>query len=307
MRPTFNILLVEDVPLLARITEQMLQKSPANRYHCIVRRSLADALVALRGVEFDLVLLDLNLPDSLELETLARVLEAAPDVPIVVLTATQGREIGYQAIKLGAQDFLVKGDFNYLVLDRAIVFGIERHRLRRTVQQLAVVDELTGLYNRRGLHTLYPDLAEKVRQSEARGYFCYFDLDRFKQINDTLGHQKGDEALVEFAENLRKVFRKDAVLCRLGGDEFVALGIESEPGQARQAVDGLRVVLTVRNRRGSAPYPLEASAGLAHFERASVRPLEEISAEADAALYRDKQERRAARGGEPSRPLEAAR
>jgi two-component system cell cycle response regulator len=306
MRPTFNILLVEDVALLAKITEQMLHKSPANEYHCIVRSNLADALVALRGVEFDLVLLDLNLPDSQHLETLTRVLEAAPDIPIVVLTATMGREMGFQAIKLGAQDFLVKGDFNYLVLDRAIVFGIERHRLRRTVQQLAVIDELTGLYNRRGLHTLYPDIAEKAARSEARGYFGYFDLDRFKQINDTLGHQKGDEALVEFAATLRKVFRKEALLVRLGGDEFVALGIETEPGQASQAVDGLRVVLTVRNQRDTAPYLLEASAGLAFFDRSRPRPLEEISAEADAALYRDKQERRAARGA-PSRDLEVAR
>jgi diguanylate cyclase (GGDEF)-like protein len=304
MRPTFNILLVEDVPLLAKITEQMLQKSPANKYHCIVRATLADALVALRGVEFDLVLLDLNLPDSQELDTLSRMLETVPDVPIVVLTATQGREIGFQAIKLGAQDFLVKGDFNYLVLDRAILFGIERHRLRRTVQQLAVIDELTGLYNRRGLHTLFPDIAEKVSQSDARGYLGYFDLDRFKQINDTLGHQKGDEALVEFAGTLRKVFRKDAVLVRLGGDEFVALGIEAEPDQARQAVDGLRVVLTVRNQRDTSPYHLEASAGLAYFDRGAPRALDLLSTEADVALYRDKQERRAARGGAP---LEAAR
>ncbi|HEX3728891.1 MAG TPA: diguanylate cyclase [Opitutaceae bacterium] len=304
MRPTFNILLVEDVPLLAKITEQMLQKSPAHRYHCVVRSTLADALVALKGVEIDLILLDLNLPDSQELDTLSQVLEAAPDIPIVVLTATQGREIGFQAIKLGAQDFLVKGDFNYLVLDRAILFGIERHRLRRTVQQLAVIDELTGLYNRRGLHTLYPDLAEKAGQAGARGYLGYFDLDKFKQINDTLGHQKGDEALVEFAGTLRKVFRKDAILVRLGGDEFVVLGIEAEPDQARQAVDGLRVVLTVRNQRDTSPYALEASAGLAYFDRSAPRALDELSAEADIALYRDKQERRAARGGAP---LEAAR
>ena len=292
----YHLLLVEDVPLLAKITEQMLKKSPGNKYTSVHVTTLADTLAALKTTEFDLILLDLNLPDSSELATLTTVLEAAPEVPIVVLTANHSHENGYQAVKLGAQDFLVKGDFNFLNLDRAIIYGIERHRLQRTIRQLAVIDELTGLYNRRGFNALHPDIFARVKGSAARGYMCFFDLDRFKQINDELGHQKGDEALVEFATTLRQVFRKDTLLVRLGGDEFVAMGVEAEAGQADQALQTLNIVLSVRNGGTSTSgFMLEASSGLALFDKNGPASVDELTAVADAALYRDKENRRAAR------------
>jgi diguanylate cyclase (GGDEF)-like protein len=296
VRQAYNVLLVEDVPLLARIAEQMLKKSPANRYVVTLKATLRDALAALQAAEFNVILLDLNLPDSAELATLTAVAEIAPEVPIIVLTASHGHEIGFQAIKLGAQDFLVKGDFNYLTLDRAIVYSFERHRLQRTLRELAVIDELTGLYNRRGFNTLNPDVLQRVRDSEARGYLCYFDLDRFKQINDEQGHQKGDEALVEFAGNLRGIFRKDCLLVRLGGDEFLAMGVERSPGEAGEALQALAVVLSVRNRPGASEFVLEASSGLAYFDRNSTGTIEELLAEADAGLYRNKESRHARTG-----------
>jgi diguanylate cyclase (GGDEF)-like protein len=294
-RKSYSVLLIEDVPLLAKITEQMLKKAPSNRYTLTQRSSLAEATAILKTDEFDIVLLDLNLPDSTELATLSAALEVAPDVPIIVMTASQSHETGFRAIKMGAQDFLLKGDFNYLVLDRAIVYSIERHRLQRTLRQLAVVDELTGLYNRRGFNTLHPDIMQQVRDEDARGYLCFFDLDRFKQINDELGHQKGDEALVEFSSNLRSIFRRDALLVRLGGDEFVAMGIEREPNQVTEAVHALEIVLSVRNGMPGAQFSLEASSGVAYFNREGPASLEEVTALADAALYRNKESRRSAR------------
>ena len=210
-----KVLLIEDEPLLARVTGQMLAKSAMNTHALVHRRTLAEARERLRAEDFDVVLLDLNLPDSSAMDTLRTVLAEAPDIPVIVLTATQSHQLGFQAIKLGAQDFLVKGDFNFLNLDRAIVYGIERHRLQRTIRQLAVLDELTGLYNRRGFNALHPDILRRARQTGVHGYLCFFDLDRFKQINDELGHRTGDEALAEFAANLRNVFPKDALLVRL--------------------------------------------------------------------------------------------
>jgi diguanylate cyclase (GGDEF)-like protein len=293
--PTVKILLVEDMLMIARVTEQMLKKSPSNRYLVTHKATMADTVAALKEDDFDVVLLDLNLPDSRELDTLARVVETAPEVPVIVLTANNSDEVDLQAVKFGAQDFLLKGDFNYLTLDRAIVYSIERHRLQRTIRQLAVLDELTGLYNRRGYHTLYPDVIEKVKATGLRGFMAYFDLDRFKQINDELGHAKGDEALKEFSANLQSVFRKDTLLVRLGGDEFVALGVEQQPGQAEQAVQSLAIILSVRNAKTGCPFALETSSGLTYFDREGPHGLEELSAAADLALYRNKEERRAAR------------
>jgi diguanylate cyclase (GGDEF)-like protein len=300
---SYNVLLVDEVPLLAKVTEHMLKKSVANQYALIHEKTVAHALVTLKAVNFDVILVDLNLPNSEEMGALSALLEAAPETPVIVLTATQKHEVGYKAIKLGAEDFLIKGEFNFLTLDRAIVFAIERHRLQRTIRQLAVMDELTGLYNRRGFNSLHPDILEHVRDSESRGYLCYFDLDLFKQINDELGHQKGDDALAEFASKLRSIFPKDALLARLGGDEFAAMGLEASPGQAQAAVNALFSVLEARNRM-KPPYRLEASAGLALFDRTGSLALPELAAAADAALYREKQHRRKLRE-RPSEPAPA--
>jgi two-component system, cell cycle response regulator len=228
---TFKVLLVEDMPVIAKVTEQMLKKAISNRYTSTHTTRMSQTLAALAEEEYDVILLDLNLPDSRDLETVARVIERAPDVPIIVLTASNNDELGLKAVQMGAQDFLLKGDFNYLTLDRAIMFAIERHRLQRTIRQLAVIDELTGLYNRRGFNTLNPDIIQKVVEDGARAYLCMMDLDRFKAINDELGHAAGDEALKDFATNLQSVFRKDSLLVRLGGGEFVATGRGAQRGR----------------------------------------------------------------------------
>ena len=294
--------------MIAKINEQMLKKSPTNRYGITHKVDLAGAVAALKLEEFDVVLLDLNLPDSRELDTLARVVETAPETPVIVLTASNDDAIGLQAVKVGAQDFLLKGDFNYLTLDRAIVYSIERHRLQRTIRQLAVLDELTGLYNRRGFNSLNPDVIDKVKTTGQRGFLCYFDLDRFKQINDVLGHAKGDEALKEFSGNLQSVFRKDVLLVRLGGDEFVAMGVEQHEGQAEQALQSLTVLLSVRNAQDGCPYALEASAGITYFDQTGPHAIEELSALADNALYQNKESRRRARAkARPSLELQEER
>ncbi len=306
--PTIKVLLVEDMMMIAKITEQMLRKVPERRYASVHTTTLAATLENLLTEDFDVVLLDLNLSDSSDLETVSKVHEAAPEVPIIVLTANNSDSMGLQAVQMGAQDFLTKGDFNFRTLDRAIMYSIERHRLQRTIRQLAVLDELTGLYNRRGFNTLHADILQRVRHGSARGFLCFFDLDRFKQINDELGHAVGDEAIKEFASTLRTTFRKDSLLVRLGGDEFVAMGVEHQQGEAEAALRSLDVLLSVRNSEASILYRLESSHGLIFFDQANELSIDELSRRADFVLYEDKEKRRAARRAKnPGAPLEAQR
>ncbi len=290
-----RLLLVEDVPVIARIVEQMLTKSVHCRYHCEWRKNLADALELLRSRDFDTILLDLNLPDSSDLDTLARVIETNRGVPVVVLTATDDESIGLHAVQAGAQDYLVKGQCTGPELDRSIVYSIERHRLQFALRQLAVLDELTGLYNRRGFNTLNPELLQQLRGGTAQGYIACFDLDHFKSINDTHGHACGDAALVEFATALRSAFRKQGLFARLGGDEFLAMGIEPHPGAALESLAALEQSLVARNAAGGSPFRLEASAGLLLLDHHEQRSLDELLRLADEQLYRNKQARHAGR------------
>lgn len=289
-----RVLLVEDVPVIARIVERMLMNSPHCLYHIEWRTTLAEALQTLRQQDFDTVLLDLNLPDSEELHTLDRVMETSRSIPVVVLTGTDDEAIGLRSVQAGAQDYLIKGQCTGPELDRSIVYSIERHRLQHALRQLAVLDELTGLYNRRGFNTLYPELMQEMRKVDGRGYLVCFDLDRFKGINDTYGHASGDAALVEFATLLRNAFRKDGLFVRLGGDEFLAMGIERQPGAAQESLTNLERLLEARNAAGLTPYRIESSAGLVMLDHDERRSLEELLSAADAELYRNKEARHAA-------------
>lgn len=301
---SIRVLLVEDVPVVARIVKQMLQQSPHCRYSIEWKKTLADALAVLRTQDVDIVLLDLNLPDSSDLDTLSTVLGCVRGIPVVVLTGTDDEHIGLKAVQAGAQDYLIKGQCSGPELDRSIVYSIERHRLQYALRQLAVLDELTGLYNRRGFGTLNPQVLQQVRGG-VTGYLTCFDLDRFKEINDTLGHAVGDAALVEFAACLRSAFRKEGLFARLGGDEFLAMGIEPRPGWAEDSLAQLEQSLAARNAAGLQPYRLDASAGLVVLTKEDTRSLEELLAACDADLYRNKEARRAkwaaAHPGAPAR------
>jgi diguanylate cyclase (GGDEF)-like protein len=301
---TFKVLLLEDDPISAKITTRMLARKGEGRFPVTRCAQLDETLRALREQDFDVVLSDLNVPDSEGLKTLAAIAAVAPDVPVVVLTASDGDEIGIRAVQLGAQDFLVKGDFNEAALLRSILHSIERHRLQRTIRELAIIDELTGLYNRRGFNSLAPGVFGRGLETDDQGFICYFDLDRFKQINDQLGHQVGDEALAEFAAALRNVFRKDTILARMGGDEFIAMGVESRPNQVEETVNQLVALLADHNAQPDARFVLETSAGFTRFGRGESRTFDELLAAADSALYSNKDQRKKARRATATADLE---
>ena len=287
-----RVLLVEDDPVTARVTGRMLEQIGDGRYAITHATNLEETLAILNTEDFDVILADLNLPDSKGLNTPEVIMASDPDVPLIVLTSTESDEIGIKSVQLGAQDYLVKGAFADSSLNRSILYSVERHRLKRTIRQLAVIDELTGLYNRRGFNSLKGDLLQRSREEGHQGFLCYFDLDHFKSINDRLGHATGDEALNEFAGILRRVFRKETILVRIGGDEFLAMGLESRPGLLDEHLQLLGALVSERNCDRSSGYVLEPSMGIAHFDRASSFDMDQVLAEADHLLYDDKRKRR---------------
>jgi two-component system cell cycle response regulator len=291
-----RVLLVEDDPITAKVTGRMLGQIGEGRYAITHTAKLEETLALLNTEDFDVVLADLNLPDSKGLNTPEVIMASDPDVPVIVLTSTESDEIGIKAVQLGAQDYLVKGAFSESSLNRSILYSVERHRLKRTIRQLAVIDELTGLYNRRGFNSLKGDLLQRSREEGHRGFLCYFDLDHFKSINDRFGHAAGDEALNEFAGILRRVFRKETILVRIGGDEFLAMGLESRPGLLDEHLQLLGALVSERNRDRSSGYALEPSVGIAHFDRDSSFDMDQVLAEADHLLYDDKRRRRQSNG-----------
>jgi diguanylate cyclase (GGDEF)-like protein len=255
---------------------------------------LSQALARLSQGGFDAILLTLDLSDSRGMVTFDRAYAFAPDVPIIVLTQEPDDETAVATVQGGAQDYLVKKEITPPMLARAVRHAIERHRLFSALRSLSLIDDLTGLYNRRGFTDLGEQYLKLARRSGRGVTMVYLDLDRFKTINDSLGHHVGDRALLKVADILRATFRRSDIIARLGGDEFGVLALEAADESSELLVERLRERVTDFNQSSPEPYQLSVSIGMArHDDDLRVR-LEDMVAEADSAMYREKHGKRAA-------------
>ena len=297
-----RVLLVEDSPVDALLVGKFLttgQSGAPRSYTVATAASRAAAVRCLEEGAVDLVLLDLNLPDSAGLDTF-RAIGEATGAPVVVLSGTDDEATSLEAVRLGAQDYLVKGQFSAGLLRRAVGYAMERARLQRQVSELSLVDELTGLRNLRGFRLLAEeDLRAAVRRRAEMGV-AFIDLDRLKAINDVFGHAEGDGAIRGMASVLRSTFREADLIARIGGDEFAVLLRDIGTDLSLDAIhERLAEQLDRFNDRSGRPYRLEASLGFAHRAVEQGITIENLMAEADAAMYRVKIARKAARGVAP--------
>lgn len=136
-----EVLLVEDTPSDVLLVEHALGTAPGADFHVSSVSNLGDALERLETSVYDVILVDLGLPDSSGLSTFESIREHAPEIPLLVLTALTNEEMGIRAVKLGAQDFLVKSQLQTPLLGRFIRFAIERHRLQKTLEDLREKEE----------------------------------------------------------------------------------------------------------------------------------------------------------------------
>ena len=418
-----RVLLVEDSPDHAELIFTKLRRSKRIRAEIDHADRLEKGLRKLEQNKYDVVLLDFSLPDSFGIDTFRRTHQASPRTPIIVLTSLDDNELAVQAVRLGAQDYLVKREADTRLLVRSILYAIERataeealleseeryalavrgandglwdwnfendrvffsprwksmlgfsvddvgdsprewldrihpddrppfrrhldahlsgsteqlefeHRMRnldggyiwvlargvavrdengkpyrmagsqtditarkRAEHQLqhdALHDSLTGLANR----VLFVDrlacaLADLQRQASPHFAVLFFDLDRFKNVNDSLGHSMGDKLLVGIARRLEHFLRPGDTVARLGGDEFAVLihRVDDASG-AIHVADRIQDVLSMNFSIDGHDVMVTASIGIAHSSTGYSSP-EEILRDADIAMYRAKAEGKA--------------
>jgi diguanylate cyclase (GGDEF)-like protein len=283
-----NVLLVEDSPTDALLLREALTDERSMDFRTAHAESLADALRRLQEQRFDLILLDLGLPDSQGLETFARMHDQVPQIPIIVLTGLDDDTLAIQAVKEGAQDFLTKGRVDRYWLVRNIRHALERHQMYLEVRALSLTDGLTGLYNRRGFITLAEQQLKVARHAGRGVILVYADLDGLKQINDTYGHPVGDEAIVRAAEVLERTFRASDILARIGGDEFAALAVRGSDEGVRAIPERLQGIVAEYNASRARPYRISISTGAIFFDVRDDLSIEEMMTQADQMMYRHK-------------------
>jgi diguanylate cyclase (GGDEF)-like protein len=261
--------------------------------HRQVRR-VSDALPHLRAGATDVGLLDLEQGGAAAMRGLRELCAAAPQVPFIVLAGMEQESAAVAAVCAGAQDYLIGEHLTPASAARAVRCAVERHRQLAALRDQSLRDPLTGLYNRRGFVALADVQLRMARRERRHCLVICADLDRLKSVNDTWGHEAGDRAVVATSGVLQASFRDSDIVARFGGDEFVALayhaGEESVAGVTARIESGL----TDAQDALHLPHPLRLSMGVVAFDPAEKLELRTILEQADRALYRQKQSRRAA-------------
>jgi len=284
------VLLIEDNDVDAQFTQDLLAEWSIEEFRITRAKTLGEGLALIGQTRFDAILLDLSLPDAFGLPTVRQVHATNPAIPLVVLSGVSDQALALQAVQQGAQDYLVKGQGHPELLARAVRYAIERKRTEERLTYLAQYDHLTGLVNR----SLFRDrliqaMARSKRLQQPIGLML-LDLDRFKAVNDTLGHDIGDELLKAVSERLKSCVREVDTVARMGGDEFTIIleGVPSEASivvVAKRIAESISSAFELKGHRVS----IGVSIGITVYPHDD-QGIDELLKHADEAMYRAKQQ-----------------
>lgn len=310
-----RILIIDDDPDQCDLTREVLE----DRFGRGCAESACDGRSALAKdlASFDLILCDFNLPDCTGLDLLDQI-RSRCKTPVILVTGENVGEFAAEAIRRGAADYIVKvHDYFFtipLVVEKNLAMARlarENEELRRKlesalsdvkkandqlhaslarVEQLAATDPLTGLYNRRHFNVVLDQLFAESSRYGTDLTCVMIDLDKYKQLNDSMGHQVGDQVLVVVGEILRHTIRRADVAARYGGDEFVLLLPHADANEARTLVERIRdeyrrrTAELLRREQG-----MTMSVGLASLKDSAARTADQFVAAADSALYASKE------------------
>jgi diguanylate cyclase (GGDEF)-like protein len=285
-----TVLVVDDM----RTNALALKKMLAEEWNVEVALNGPAALEAADGpARPDLILLDVRMPDMDGHEVCRRLKESAKtrDIPVIFITAMDDWNNEAQGLALGAVDYITKPVRapivrarirNHIALRKALT---ELDLKNMELERLAERDQLTGLYNRRKLDD---SLAQEIIRSERYGRplsVILIDIDHFKNVNDTYGHQTGDTVLVESATRLSDTLRTSDIAGRWGGEEFLVICPETSLEAAQLLAERLRKDYTRRDF--SEAGTLTASFGVAAHRKGL--KMKDVVRRADQALYRAKE------------------
>jgi len=274
MRRRLNVLLVDDDMADRKIIKRTLAGNAAE-VKVVEAVSVAEGLVKMQEETFDVILLDYRMPGATGIE-MVQELRSRPDlgsIAIVMMSALENESLAVKCIESGAQDFIQKTDLQRLNLHRAIIHAQKRfeleHKLHQNylnVKHLAEKDPLTGLSNRHHFNQIIDMLMENGKHSKVDMALLLIDLDDFKYVNDTLGHDAGDRLLIEFSTRVKKLLRRHESFARLGGDEFAIIlnGIKSTQ-QVRLVTQRIQKALSVPVLLGQTEVVIQASIGAAVY------------------------------------------
>jgi diguanylate cyclase (GGDEF)-like protein len=292
MKP-LRVLVVEDSEDDTQLLLRELRRGGYDPSH--IRVETAETMSAeLSAHAWDIVFSDFSMPHFNAFEALGLLRNTGLDLPFIIVSGTIGEDRAVTAMKAGAHDYILKGNLKRLVpaVERELRESHSRQERRKadeTIHRLAYTDPVTNLPNRIRFRELVQEAIVNGQREQRPIALLLLDLDRFKDVNDTLGHDRGDSLLLQAGLRLRSALFAPDVIARLGGDEFgILLPRLAAPGDVRHVIKKLHDCLEVPFMIDGIPIAVEASIGVAtmpeHADNADT-----LLQRADIAMYRAKQ------------------
>jgi two-component system, cell cycle response regulator len=310
-----KLLIIDDDADQRDLTREVLEDRFGK--DCVEEAATGAEAMAKDLSSFDMILSDYNLPDCTGLDLLDRI-KSRCRTPVIMVTGENVSEFAAQAIRRGATDYVVKvGDYFFtipLVVEKNLTVAkltAENEQLQldlkrsladvnekneqlnqalKRVEELAATDALTGLYNRRHFSRVLEQLFAEASRYQTDLAVAMIDLDGYKQLNDSLGHQMGDDVLVLVGRLLHQSMRKADVAARYGGDEFVLLLPRCDAAEATRLVGRIRQEFKQQSARLiQRDVGLTMSVGIASMTATMPASADELVADADRALYQSKE------------------
>ena len=284
-----TVLIIDDSKTVRAVLLNLLKDEGLfTFYHDAESGSLG--LEMLKAHSVDVVLCDLQMPEMSGFEFLhtIRCEEEYVDLPVIMLTSNESQKDKICGLELGASDYVTK-PFDPAELIARVKIQLKIKLLQDRLKALANTDPLTRLSNRRHLFTALNNELERSQRSLSSCSLVMVDVDHFKNVNDTYGHQLGDEVLIAVASQLQECMRIYDLAARFGGEEFALLLPDTDPEQAATIAERVRVIVESMEFEGELkPLQLTISAGVATFPGPDVVTVDDLIRVADHSLYRAK-------------------
>ncbi|MEC7545327.1 MAG: diguanylate cyclase response regulator [Thalassolituus sp.] len=279
--PLSTVLIVDDSPSNIRVMAAVLQE----RYRVKTATSGQQCLdMALRHKP-DLILLDIEMPGISGYETCRELKDMSEtrDIPVIFVTGRDNIEDEEMGLRIGAVDYITK-PIRPVILSARVDTHVTLKRQQDRLLQLAMHDQLTGLYNRHYMLEMVDQRLARARRHNTPLSLLIVDLDHFKQINDTHGHIVGDQILEEVSTLLNQQCRTEDTVTRFGGEEFLILMEPCSLNQAHYKAEVMRHQISELMPSG---IKVTVSIGAAEFSDAD-SSFNDMLKRADDALYRAK-------------------
>jgi diguanylate cyclase (GGDEF)-like protein len=282
----YKILVVDDEEPMRKLLATSLS---LRGHQCVTANNGVEALDKIMEAKFDALITDVVMPEMDGITLTKELSKRYQNLPVMVMTGYSGEFTAETAIASGAREFINKpfSSSEFLVRFEKMM---RDHTGEEALVALSLVDELTGLHNRRRFFILTEQFLKVAVRTKKSLLLLFIDMDNLKWINDNHGHNEGDQALIELANILKKTFRESDIIARIGGDEFVVLS-ESTDENGEIVLTRLYENIKDHNAERSRYYALSISVGTTQFDPKYPISIDELLSKADALMYAQKRKK----------------